>query len=173
MSHLILGAAGYLGLNLVDEFSRVGISPRCGRRARTNVIPLRRRGAAMVTADLDDLAGLTAAMRGARVVYHLAGHYPRLSLHPLAAIATGVRQTRNVLRAAAAAGVERLVYVSSTATVAPSGASGPSDESHVFSTPPGFGVYHDLKWQLEDVARCEAECELVISFPGACLGPFD
>ncbi len=173
MPALVLGAAGFLGLNLLDVMSAVGIRPRCGRRARTNVIPLRRRAVPLVHADLDDPRTLRAAMAGVRVVYHLAGHYPRLSLHREAALRTGLSQLRAVLQTAGAAGVERLVYVSSTATVAANPTGRASDESHTFASAPGFGVYHDLKWHMEETARREAECEVVIACPGACLGPFD
>ncbi len=38
---IVLGAGGFLGLNTVRAFLEAGIKPRCGRRARGNVLGLR------------------------------------------------------------------------------------------------------------------------------------
>lgn len=172
MNTLVLGAAGFLGLNLVDALRAAGIDPLCARRKRTNVIPLRSRRARMIHVDLDDVASIEAAMSGIDVVFHVAGHYPRHSQDGLAAMETGLRQLQNVLDAAAGAGVKRLVYVSSTATVSAS-PNGLSTESDTFHTAPGFGVYHDLKWLMENRALAEQRFEVRIACPGACIGPWD
>ena len=172
MTPLILGAAGFIGLNLFDALAERGVRARCARRRRTNVLPLRSRKADMVLADLDDRASLEAAMDGVKLVFHAAGHYPRLSLDGDGALEIGRRQMRNVLDAAAATGVSRLVYVSTTATVAPNPA-GRSDERHVYADRPGIGVYHDLKWEMERIAASEDRLEVVTACPGGCLGPWD
>lgn len=173
MNALVLGAAGFLGINLVDALRAAGVEPRCGRRKRTNVLPLRSRKANLVLADLDDAASLAEAMAGCDVVFHCAGHYPRHSLDRAGAFATGLDQLRRVLDVAAASGVRRLIYVSSTASVAPNPAGGPSDEHHVFPAMPGFGVYHDLKWAMEAVALAETRLEVLVANPAACIGPWD
>jgi dihydroflavonol-4-reductase len=172
---LVLGAGGFLGINLVDALQAGGWSFRCGRRKRSNVLALRERKVALVPADLDSVEELTAAMSGCEVVFHLAGHYPRLSLDKEAALATGLSQLERVLDAAATApceGRRRVIYVSSTASVAPA-KDGPSDERHVFAASPGFGTYHDLKWAMEARALAETRFEVVVACPGACLGPYD
>jgi dihydroflavonol-4-reductase len=167
---LVLGAAGFLGVNLVDALRAAGVEPRCGRRARTNVLPLRSRGCQLVPADLDDFDGLSFAMDGCDVVFHAAAHYPRHSLDRDAAFATGLGQLERVLRAASRVGVRRIVFVSSSATVAPS-PDGPSDERHVYRSSPGLGVYHDLKWAMEQVALSDPR--VVVACPSACIGPWD
>jgi len=111
-------------------------------------------------------------MEGCQIVIHLAGHYPKTSLDPVGTLQLGLRQTRNVLDAAASAGVRRLVYVSSTATVAPN-PDGPSDERHTYATSPGHGTYHDLKWHMEQAFLAEDRLEVVVACPAACLGPGD
>jgi len=169
---LVLGAAGFLGLNLVDALVANGITPRCARRKRTNVLALRQRKVPMVQVDLDSSEELLAAMAGVDVVFHLAGHYPRFSLDTGAALKTGLGQLDRVLDAAAASQVRRLVYVSSTATVAPA-ADRSSTEADVFSGPPGFGTYHDLKWHMERRVSQESRLEIITACPGACLGPWD
>lgn len=173
MSMLILGAGGFLGLNLVDAVIASGQVPRCGRRTRSNVIALRERRVPLVHADLDSRRELLAAMQGCVTVLHVAGHYPRLSLDRAGTLATGLGQVENVLDAAAGAGVRRLIYVSSAATVAPSPGGWPSDERHVFPAEPGFGTYHDLKWAMEHVVLAERRFETVVACPGACIGPWD
>lgn len=170
---LVLGAAGFLGLNLVDALVARGQSPRCGRRVRTNVLALRQRKVPLVQTDFDLPDTLRAAMAGIDTVFHLGGHYPRLSLEPQKERALGLARLENVLDAAASAGVRRLLYVSSTATVAPRADGRPSTEADVFSTPPPWGAYHELKWHLEARAAAESRLEVLIVCPGACLGPWD
>ncbi len=172
MTVLILGAGGFLGLNVTDAVRAAGADVRCGRRARGNVLGLRQRKVALVEADLDQPETLRAAMRGCPTVVHLAGHYPRLSLQPHRSLALAQGQTRAVLDAAAAEGVRRLVFVSSTATVAPR-AEGPSREADVFASPPSIGAYHAVKWAMEQQVSEERRFETVTLCPGACLGPFD
>jgi dihydroflavonol-4-reductase len=169
---LVLGAGGFIGLNVTERLLARRIDLRCGRRARGNVLTLRRMGAPLVVADLDEPATVEEAMRGCDVVVHCAGHYPRHSLDREGTLAVGARQIRTVLDAAARARVRRLVYVSSTATVAPA-PDGRSDERHRFEGPPGFGVYHDLKWAMESAVLAEDRFEVVVVCPGACLGPWD
>ncbi len=170
---LVLGAAGFLGLNLVDALVARGQPPRCGRRARTNVLALRQRKVPLVQTDFDLPDTLRAAMAGIDTVFHLGGHYPRLSLEPQKERALGLARLENVLDAAASAGVRRLLYVSSTATVAPRVDGQSSTEADVFSAPPLWGAYHDLKWHLEARAAAESRLEVLIACPGACLGPWD
>jgi len=168
----VLGAAGFLGVNLVDALLAHGEHPRCVRRQRTNVLALRQRKVTMVTADLDRRDEVHEALLGAGTVFHLAGHYPRHCLDPARSLETGLRQLSNVLDAAAAARVKRLVYVSSTATVAPA-AGRPSNEHDVFTDEPRHGLYHALKWRMEALALAERRLEVVVACPAACLGPHD
>ena len=173
MNALVIGAAGFLGLNLVDAMLARGLRPVCGRRRRENVIPLRSRKVPMAICELDERQTLVEAMRGHDVVFHMAGHYPRWSLFPDEAIGTGVRHMVNTLEAAVEAGVPRLVYLSSTATVAPNPDGGPSDESHVYPDFPNIGAYHDTKWAMEDLAAREDRLEVRTGVVAGCLGPWD
>lgn len=172
MQTLVLGAGGFLGLNLVDTLNQQGHRFRCGTRRRAPRMALRQRNVELVNADLNESESLKSAMRDTDLVYHLAGHYPALSLHPEATMALGLRQMRVVLQAAAHNGVRRLVYVSSAATVAPAYHRA-SNEGDVFTQRPSDGVYHELKWRMEQLALEEDRLEVVVACPGACLGPWD
>jgi dihydroflavonol-4-reductase len=172
VSVLVLGGNGFLGLSIVPALLEHGIVPACGRRKRSNVLGLRALRVPLVLADLDQPETLAQALRGCETVVHVAGHYPRLSVDAPGSLALATRQTRALLDAAAAAGVRRLVYVSSTATVAPR-VDGPSTELDRYPRPPGHGTYHDLKWHLEALVEAEERLETVTVCPGACLGPHD
>ncbi|MCA9515192.1 MAG: NAD-dependent epimerase/dehydratase family protein, partial [Myxococcales bacterium] len=166
MRSTVLGAAGFIGINLVDALVAEGLTPRCGRRRRTNVIPLRRRGVPLVEADLDAPETLAAAFADTDVVFHLAGHYPRHGRAPEETVARALRELRAVLDAAAAAGVRRLVFVSSTATAAKRADGRPSTEADVFPADPGVGAYHAAKWAMERLALAEDRLDVVVACPG-------
>jgi len=168
---LVLGGSGFLGMNLVLALRERGILPLCTYRGRAPRVALRRAGVPLVWADFEDHDSLFAALRGVEVVFHCGAHYPALSLDRAATLALGLRQLDNVLTACAEAKVRRLVFVSSVATVR--AADGSSTEEHTFEAPPGFGVYHDLKWHLERRVLDETRFETVTLCPGACLGPWD
>jgi len=168
----VLGAGGFLGLNTVRAFLDAGLKPRCGRRPRGNVLGLRGLGAPLVVTDFTQPETLREAFRGVDVVVHAAAHYPRFSTEPQETIARGLKELETVLDAAVAAHVRRLVFVSSTATVAPRDAA-PSTEGDVFSGCPDWGTYHALKWNLEHRLRDEGRLEVVVACPAACLGPYD
>lgn len=127
----------------------------------------------LVLADLDAPETLAAAFAETDVVFHLAGHYPRHGRSPESTVARALHELRTVLDAAAAANVRRLVYVSSTATVAKRADDRPSTEADVFPAAPDFGAYHAAKWAMENLALAEDRLEVVVACPGACLGPWD
>lgn len=175
MRILVLGASGFVGVHIVDALRALGVEPLCSQRSPAPRLALRSRGATVVHVDLDKTTvdALAVQLCGVDVVIHAAGHYPADSLDRASTLARGRRQTRALLDAAAAGGVRRLVYVSSTATVAPAPRGGPSDETHVYVRAPGFGVYHDLKWEMEALVDAERRFETVLACPSACLGAED
>ncbi|MBT3221972.1 MAG: NAD-dependent epimerase/dehydratase family protein [Proteobacteria bacterium] len=172
MKPVVLGAAGFLGVNLVDALRDAGIEPLCGRRRRENVLPLRKRKVPMCIVELDEVDVLTEAMEGCDTVFHAAAHYPRYSHDYDEVIQLGVQQTQNALDGAVRAKVSRFVFVSTTATVAPA-PEGASTEQHLFAQPPGYGLYHDLKWEMEQLVLTEDRLQTLVGCPAGCLGPWD
>jgi len=105
--HVVFGASGYIGSNLVPELLRTGRRVRATAR---NVEVLEGRGwagAELVRADALDPDTLPAALAGADVAYYL--------VHSMAAGsnfgAIDRQAAANFAQAAAAAGVRRIVYL--------------------------------------------------------------
>ncbi len=97
--------------HLVDEGDAVTVVTRSVESAR-KVIGL---GAAAIEGDIGDYASCVKAASGAEVVYHVAGLNEMCPTAPVSLQRVNVEGTRNVARAARAAGVRRLVYTSSAA----------------------------------------------------------
>jgi UDP-glucose 4-epimerase len=116
---LVTGGAGFIGSHLVEELVRQGRSVRVldnlstGRREY--LLPVMDR-IELVEADILDTGALRAAMRGVRRVFHQAAlrSVPRSVDDPSTSNRVNVEGTLNVLIAARDAGVERLVYASSS-----------------------------------------------------------
>ncbi len=171
---LVLGGAGFVGLNVADALRADGHHVAATYRGKHLPFFLRGRVDEGHRADLNDLDALRAAMRGRDVVFHAAGHYPRYSIDREGAVATALREMRNVLDAAKAEGVRRVVYTSSIALL--ERADGvPAEERDVSLTAPADSTYRAVKWHLERAAS-EAHREgldVVTLRPGGCLGPWD
>jgi FlaA1/EpsC-like NDP-sugar epimerase len=131
---LVTGAAGSIGSELCRRVSELG--PR-----RLVLLDLNENGlhdlrldlgpgapTEIVLGDVRDRAALARVIEAVRpdVLLHAAAykHVPIVETQPLAGIATNVIGTLNVVDAALAAGVERLVFVSSDKAVAPASVLG-------------------------------------------------
>jgi uncharacterized protein YbjT (DUF2867 family) len=108
---LITGATGFIGRALVRQLFETGYPVRTLLRPspRTPRLPM---GVPVEVAvvSLGDLRGLSAALRGVDVIFHLAGseHQGRNAT----LLTTDIRGTFNLAQAARQAGVKRLIYLS-------------------------------------------------------------
>lgn len=110
---LVTGATGFLGRNLVPRLLHAGYRVRIVARAQSDVAPLLAPGVEVAYVDdIGDVAGLRAACAGCDAVIHAAALF-RMWGPLLAFWQTNVAGTAAVLEAMAAAGVPRLVHVSS------------------------------------------------------------
>ncbi len=120
-------------------------------------------------------ASLRAAVRGCRGLFHLAADY-RLWVRDVGAMfAANVDGTRTLMRAALDAGVERVVYTSSVATLGIR-RDGPADEETPVTFADMIGVYKQSKFLAEkEVRRMAAEegLPVVIVNPSTPIGPRD
>ena len=174
MRGLVIGASGFLGLHLVDHLIAQGLSVRASYRQRAPTPLLRKRPVELVPASLQDRASLEQAMEGCDCVFLVAGHYPRYSLHFEAQLETAVLGVRNACDAALARGVKRLIYTSSSASLA-SRSGQVTDEDDVPISMPRHSVYRAVKWAMEREVEDAQQRGLstVTLLPGGCIGPGD
>jgi dihydroflavonol-4-reductase len=110
---LVTGANGHLGCNLVRDLLEHGYEVVPFVRARSNVAGLEGLGLSFARGDVLDAASVERAMEGCDVVFHAAAPYLVWAKDPAQIIEPTVRGTENVLRAAKARGVRRVVVTSS------------------------------------------------------------
>jgi dihydroflavonol-4-reductase len=113
----VTGATGFLGRAIVEELVAAGRPVRALARSETATQRLVALGAEPVQGDLRDPAALEAAFSGCEVVYHAAGVNAFCLPDPRPMFEVNVAGSRAVVLAAAAAGISRLVYTSSAATL--------------------------------------------------------
>ena len=173
---LVLGATGCIGNNVVRACLAEGWSVRAFRRAASQTWMLDGLDVEQAIGDVSDLASLVAAMRGCDVVYHAAAYYPHHSLDMAGSLRDAVSGMRNVFRAAAEAGVSRLVYTSTLTTIGPPSEPGRlADERDYYLPGSTDSAYFESKWAMEAEAwRASASgLPVVIVNPTAVLGPWD
>ena len=149
-----------------------GRAVRALARSDESARALRELGAEPVRGDVLDAESLRAAMRGSDLVYHVAGVNALCLRDPSPLFGVNVEGSRNVMRAAADAGVPRVVYTSSAATIGEArGTFGSETSPHRGSFLSG---YERSKYEAEQavlsVAR-ETAVEVVCVNPASVQGP--
>ena len=171
---LVTGATGFLGSHLIplllDDEAPVRVL------SRRPAPELAARGIEVALGDVESGAGLEEALEGIGRVFHLAG---RVSRDPEAAPGlqrVHVEGTRNLSAAARQAGVERIVLVSTSGTIAVSRDPDPErdEDAPVPIELIGGWPYYRSKWLQERTLLAAAEgMETVIVNPSLLLGPGD
>jgi len=176
MRALVTGATGCVGANIAEALLARGYSVRVLRRATSRPDALDGLSYEDAMGDLLDRRSLQAAMDGCAWVFHAAAisQYWRNSLEKLYAV--NVTGTRNVLAAARAAGVRRVVVTSSVAPLGVPVCAGQwLDESSCYHRPPARFHYAHSKLLVEaGVARAVAAGQDVLCVnPASVIGRRD
>jgi UDP-glucose 4-epimerase len=145
----ITGATGFVGQAVLDEAARRGLTVRA--LARRDQPP--RDGVEWVRGDLSDGAALSALVTGCEAVLHIAGVIN--TPDPMGFHIGNVVGTEALVEAACAAGVRRLVFVSSLA-----------------AREPGLSAYGKSKRHAEEVVQTSG-LDWTIVRPPAIYGPRD
>jgi nucleoside-diphosphate-sugar epimerase len=172
MQTLVTGATGFIGGRLVDALLEAGHKVRVLVRDPGRAPHLPRPGVELAGGDLGVPAELEEAVAGAEWVFHCAGLVGDW-LRPDEAQRVNVDGTRALLAAGAAAGVERVVHLSSL-SVYGLGQHRGTDESAPLRY--GNDAYIDSKIDAERMVRVYVDRggpEVVIVRPGFVYGPGD
>jgi dihydroflavonol-4-reductase len=176
MDVFMTGANGFVGLNVVSALKAAGHRVTAFVRPGSNVSFLEPFGIRIVRGELGDAASLVAAMEGASAVIHTAGNTSCYMRDLPALLQVNVRGTQNVVNAAIANKVFRIVYTSTTSTI---GAFDSATRSADEKTPlDGFRArspYAITKRMAEEtvIAAQERGVECVILNPAEVIGPYD
>ncbi len=168
------GGSGFVGAAIIRRLVSEGIRVRAFARNRGAI---RQTGVAEVfEGDLRDAEAVSKAMAGMRYAFHAAADYRLWVPDPQTMLAINVDGTRNVMRAALAAGVERIVHTSSVATLALSPDGGITDETTPVEPTHAIGCYKQSKALAERLVEAMARDDglpVVIVNPSTPVGPGD
>jgi dihydroflavonol-4-reductase len=153
MRVLLTGATGFVGGHLLQALLAQGAEVRCLVRESSPRRNLEGLSVDVATGDLRDVDALRRAVEGCRQIFHCAADYRLFSRRPEELYRSNVEGTRNVLRAGAEAGVERVVYTSSVGALGLRVAGAPADEETPVSLGDMVGHYKRSKYLAERVAE--------------------
>jgi dihydroflavonol-4-reductase len=175
MTTLVTGASGFVGSHVARQLVSAGQSVRVLVRRGSNLAALGGLHLECFEGDLRDTSSLERAMCGVRRVFHVAADYRLWTARPEEIYDTNVEGTRRLLAAAKNAGVERIVYTSTVATIAvPRRGALPNEDTRA-TVDEMIGHYKRSKFLAEQVAveAAAAGVPVVIVNPTAPVGPWD
>lgn len=164
---IVTGASGFVGAavarQLVQEGAAVGTLVRPDSSTRN----LRDLNVAVAIGDLRDRQAVRLAFAGARWIFHVAADYRLWAPCPQDIIDSNVLMTRLVMEEALRAGVERVVYTSSVATLACRDGGSRSNETDRIAPNQAIGAYKRSKV----LAEMLVESMIVDGLPAVTVQP--
>lgn len=176
MRILVTGGTGFVGAAVLRRLAADGCPLRALVRPAGDQRNLQGLEVELVEGDLTDPASLARAVKGCTGLYHVAADYRLWTRDSADMFRANVDGTRNILMAAAEAGVSRMVYTSSVATLGLGADGVPGDEDTPVIFEDMIGPYKQSKFLAEaEVKRLVADRGLpvVIVNPSTPVGPGD
>lgn len=175
MKALVTGATGFVGGNVVRALVAEGVPVRALVRETSVAKTLQGLPIEQVPGDVEDPESLNEALQGCTVLFHVAALNAFWDRDPGRFYNVNIGGTRNILAAAAEAGVERVVHTSTWAIVGRPLEGGLATED----TPPSQedlqGHYRQTKYLAErevDAAVARGQ-DVVVVNPTVPVGPWD
>jgi dihydroflavonol-4-reductase len=171
---LVTGGTGFVGRAVVVELLAAGREVRVLARHPEHPV-LAGLKVEVVRGDLRDPASLAAATKGCHRVFHVAADYRLWVPDPEVMYTINVQGTRDLLAAAAEAGVTRIVYTSTVGTLGNPGDGTPGNEETPVTLADMAGHYKRSKFLAEQAVLEAAQKGLpvVLVHPSAPVGPWD
>lgn len=172
---LVTGASGFIGSAVAHRLTQAGMPVRVLLRRSSPTFHLEGLKLECAYGDLRDPASLRSALKGVRWLFHVAADYRLWARNPAEIIENNVSGTRAIMEAAAEAGVARIVYTSSVATLAVRPDGMPADETSPLAASEAVGTYKRSKVLAERLVEKMVAQGLpaVIVNPSTPIGPRD
>jgi dihydroflavonol-4-reductase len=173
---LVTGASGFVGSAVARKLVERGFSVRALVRPTSPRFHLEGLDLEFAEGDLRDAETVRPAMAGVRYLFHVAADYRLWAPDRNEIVANNLNSTKIIMEAALRAGVERIVYTSSVATLAVRTDGTSVDETFPLDEAKAIGAYKRSKVVAERlVERMIAEEKLpaVIVNPSTPIGPRD
>ncbi|MCW2998301.1 MAG: NAD-dependent epimerase/dehydratase [Solirubrobacterales bacterium] len=168
----LTGGGGFIGGALATALLARGDEVVGLARTDAAARALAARGAQVVRGDVLDAGALATGMAGCDLAYHVAGVNSHCPADPARLMRVNVEGTETVVRTAAKAGVARVVFTSSAASIGEAeGTVGTEDSPHRGSY---LSVYDQSKHESERVAFAAAAqtgVQVVALNPSSVQGP--
>jgi dihydroflavonol-4-reductase len=175
MRALVTGATGFVGAAVTKALLQAGWQVRALARKDSPIRDLQQLPVQIAIGDLTDRASLDRAVADCSALFHVAADYRLGARDPGQLYRTNVDGTRNILDASRAAGVTRMVYTSSVATIGiPADGSAGREDTPVALTDM-IGHYKRSKYMAEELVfeAARAGSSVVIVNPSTPIGPGD
>lgn len=172
----LTGATGHLGQSLLRQISSRGDSVAVTTRSGSDLSLLEGYCSSINPAPLDDIDALTRAFEGSDTVIHTAALIDIRRCNLEAMRETNVRGTENVVEACRAAGVRRLVYISSIEAFNLKAKRRPIREDFGFARGNAMMPYSETKAEASRIitaAGLQGDLETVLICPTGIIGPWD
>ena len=175
MKVFLTGATGFVGAHVARAYAAAGAELRVLVRATSDLTGLEGVAAERVVGDLRDVAALRSALTGCEVLVHVAADYRLWVPDPAEMYKANVKGTRELLKLAREAGVRKVVYTSSVATMGFDRAGTIADEATPVSEADMIGHYKRSKWLAEQEAMVAARAgqHVMILNPTTPIGAGD
>jgi dihydroflavonol-4-reductase len=176
MTTLLTGGTGFIGAAVLRSLVKAGHDVRALVRPNSDRRNLHNLECEIVTGDLLDTASLGRAVRGCGALFHVAADYRLWVPDPEKMHRTNVQGTVDLFRASVTAGVARIVYTSSVATLRLSKDAIPADEQSHAVLDDMIGAYKQSKFLAEESVQrlvSDEHFPVIIVKPTAPVGPGD
>jgi dihydroflavonol-4-reductase len=175
MKALVTGATGFVGSAVARALLQRGAQVRALVRPQSERLNLQSLAVELAVGDLTDRASLERALAGCEALFHVAADYRLGAREPQQLYRTNVEGTRTILAAARAAGVTRIVYTSSVATVGLPADGSPGREDTPVALADMIGHYKRSKFLAEQSAfeAARSGTPVIIVNPSTPIGPGD
>ncbi|SEL51157.1 dihydroflavonol-4-reductase [Nitrosovibrio tenuis] len=176
MKSLVTGANGFVGSAVARCLLSAGHEVRCLVRPGSDRRNLDKLPVEISEGDLRSAPSLKRAVTGCDNLFHVAADYRLWVPNPNTMYDINVRGTESLILAAAEAGMRRMIYTSSVATLGPCQNGVPANEKTPSNLGSMKGHYKRSKFMAEQMVQQitdEYKLPLVIVNPSTPIGPRD